>query len=36
MIKFGSIACTLEVNKSFTENKIFQKVEEQGDNIWKQ
>ena len=30
MIKFGSIACTLEVNKSFTENKIFQKVK---DNI---
>ena len=28
MIKFGSIACTLEVNKSFTENKIFQKVKE--------
>ena len=27
-IKFGSIACTLEVNKSFTENKIFQKVKE--------
>ena len=28
MIKFGSIACTLEVNKSFTENRIFQKVKE--------
>lgn len=28
MIKFGSIYCTLEVNKSFTENKIFQKVKE--------
>lgn len=28
MIKFASIACTLEVNKSFTENKIFQKVKE--------
>lgn len=28
MIKFASIACTLEVNKSFTENRIFQKVKE--------
>ena len=28
IIKIGSIACTLEVNKYFTENTIFDKVRE--------
>ncbi len=33
IIKFGSIACTLEVDKHFTENTIFEKVKENIKNF---